>query len=130
MSNFIYGSAVILAALIGLGACASADPVTVRDINNYTGIVLCPAAAVRDLTTKEERDTTPGFSFHVTVGLTPDCAASFERQLATLSPTECTLERVRASGCFVQDAYPTSTKHSSIMVHPLGGNRFDLRFST
>lgn len=123
-------SVVILGALIGLSACRSADPVTVLDIKDYTGVDLCPAAAVHDVTTKEERDTTPGFSFHVIVGLTPKCAASLEKQLVAISPTECTLEHVRGQGCFVKDAYPTSAKHSSIMVHPVGRNRFDLRFYT
>jgi hypothetical protein len=111
-----------------LGACSSASPVTAKDIQHYTGIELCPAAAVHDLTSKEERDTTPGFSFHVTLGVPSDCVASFERQLAKLSPSECSPERVLGPGCFVRDAYPTAGKHTSIMVHRLGDNRFDLRF--
>lgn len=114
----------------GLDACSSDGPVTARTIQRYTGVELCPAATVRDLTSKEERDTTPGFSFHAAVELTPECTASFERQLAKLSPVECTPERVTQLGCFVQDAYRASGRHTSIMVHPARNGRFDIRFSS
>ena len=68
---------------------------TVLDIKDFTGIELCPAAAVQDVTTKEERDTTPGFSFHVIVWLALKCAALFKRQVVAISRTECALEHMR-----------------------------------
>jgi len=114
--------------LAALSACSSATPVTKSGIERYTGIKLCPGATVHDLTTVEERDTTPGFSYHVTLDVPLSCAASFERQLAALSHNECTPERLRRTGCFMQDVYPAVEKRSSMMIGPLRANRFDLRF--
>lgn len=117
-----------LLALAALSACSSANPVTKSDIKQYTGINLCPAVTIEDLTTTEERDTTPGFSFHVAIDMPPACTASFERQLAALSRDECSSMRVRQSGCSMQAAYPAAAEHTSTMIYPLSGNRFDLRF--
>ncbi len=118
-----------LVALIGVG-CSSANPVTARDIKHYTGIELCPTAAVRDLTTQQERDTTPGFDFHASLKLDATCAASFERQLASIAPDECVPERVHAAGCYATGDQTKTAMHTTIIVRSTGTGLYDLRFTT
>ena len=91
----------------------------------YRSLRLCNGAVVRDLTTPEERDTTPGFSFHVDLALPPACKADFEKQLATLAGADCI-----AADCFVEDTsvHGATKKHTTIMTRALGGTRYDLRF--
>lgn len=127
LSNAARRSIAIL-ALAGLSACSTADPVTVRDFKRYTGVALCPAAQIRDLTTPEERDTTPGFSFHVRLKLNRTCAAAFERQLARVSPSDCASNLLRPHGCTVDDAYAASGMHTSIATVPIAPGEYDVRF--
>jgi hypothetical protein len=114
-------------ALVELSGC-SANPLTISDFKHYTGIALCPAARFRDVTTPEERDTTPGFSFHVKLGLSPKCAKDFERQLAALSPPECASNLLRPDGCHVEDAYAVAGVHTSIIARPIATGEYDVRF--
>src|SRR3954464_5487930 len=103
------------AGLAFVGAC-SPTPVTVADVRRYTGIGLCDAAGLKDLTTHEERETVPGFSYHVALQFDATCEASFRRQLALLPASSCDRTADLSRGCFVQDAYPTASKHTSIAV--------------
>ena len=121
-------SILSLAAFSSLLACSSADPVSRNDIKHYTGIELCSLAHLTDLTTSKERDATPGFSFHVRLGLDAKCADDFERQLAALSPPDCAGKPLQPSGCFVRDAYAVAGKHTSIMVKPVATGQYDVRF--
>lgn len=118
----------VILALVGSSTCSTADPVAVDDFRHYTGIALCPAARIRDLTTPDERDTTPGFSFHVRLQLNQECAASFERQLARLSPPACSSNLLRPNGCMVDDAYAASGMHASIATVPITTGIYDVRF--
>lgn len=113
--------------LTSLGAC-SAAPVKSADVEHYTGILLCPSAVVRDLTTGEERNTTPGFSFHVEIVVKSACEASFRKQLAALPTSGCAATANLSGGCFVKDAFPKASKSTSIMVFASGEHRYDLRF--
>jgi hypothetical protein len=115
------------AALISIAGCSS-RPFDKSDIKKYTSIELCSAASVQDLTAREEYDTIPAFSYHVSVEMPHICVHSFLEQLAMLSPRECSPERVESSGCFVQDAFPSASKHTTITIRPTGSGRFDMRF--
>ena len=116
-----------LAGTAFVSAC-SPTPVTVADVRHYTGIGLCDAAGLKDLTTQQERDTVPGFSYHVALNLNATCEASFRRQLAQLPTSSCYAAADLSGGCFVQDAYPTASKHTSIVVTSLGSGRYDMSF--
>lgn len=107
-------------------ACAPAEPVSRSTITQYTGLELCADVDVRDLTTPQERDTVPGFSFHVELGMTPQCRQAFERQLAEMG---CSATLTPAHGCHVEDAsgHGRTRHHASIMVRPLSNGRYDLR---
>jgi hypothetical protein len=102
---------------------------TVADIARYTSLRLCNGTIVHDLTSPGERDTTPGFSFHVEVVLPPTCTADFERQIAMLGGDACSAWPQRTE-CFVEDASTrgATKKHSTIMAKALGGAHYDLRF--
>jgi hypothetical protein len=113
--------------VLAVGAC-SARSVTVSDIQRYTNIVLCPTAGIRDLTTREERDTTLGFSFHVKLNLDAACAMSFERQLASVAPTECVPKRVHSGGCYALGNETKTAMHTSIIAKAIGSGVYDLRF--
>lgn len=120
--------AAIFAVLMTATGCAP-KPTTAADVKQYTSLRLCNGAKVRDLTTPEERDTTPGFSFHVDLVLPPACKADFESQLATLGGGQC-VHSAEGADCLVQDAsvHGATKKHTSIMAKALGGARYDLRF--
>lgn len=111
-----------------IAGCAP-KPTTAADVTRYTSLRLCDGGAVRDLTTPEERDTAPGFSFHVDVVLPLACKEDFERQLATLAGSQCA-HLAQGIGCFVEDASVrgATKKHTSVMARPLGGAHYDLRF--
>lgn len=126
LSNVACRSIVML-TLAGSSACSTADPVTSRDFKRYTGVTLCPAAQIRDLTTPEERDTTPGFSFHVRLKLNRACAAAFERQLAEVSPPACASNLIRPYGCMIDDAYPASGIHTTIATVAVAPSDYDVR---
>ncbi|WP_150291604.1 hypothetical protein [Sphingobium estronivorans] len=114
----------------GLAACGTPQAVTQTEIKEYMGLEICRTAEVHDLTTPEERNTTPGFSYHIKLQFDPECADQFKRQLQRISPVECAMERVQVTGCWIQDAKPQSGKHTSVAVHPLGATSFDVRFSS
>lgn len=116
-----------LAILLVAGACSSRS-VTVSDIQHYTNIALCPTAAVQDLTTQDERDTTPGFSFHAKLELNAACAATFERQLASVAPVECVPKRVHSGGCYAVGDETKTAMHTTISVRATGNGTYDLRF--
>ena len=117
----------VYALVIGVSAC-SADPVTNADVRHYTGLLLCPSTLVRDLTSNQERDTTPGFSFHVSIALDPSCETSFRNQLAGLAKSGCTTDASLSRGCYVEDAYPKAGEHTSIIVSKVGRRTYDMRF--
>jgi len=71
---------------------------TAADVTRYTSLRLCDGGQVRDLTTPEERDTTPRFSFHVEVVLPPACKEDFEKQLATLADGQCAHDALPLAG--------------------------------
>ena len=83
---------------------------------------------MKDLTTPEERDTVPGFSYHVALQLDATCEASFRRQLALLRSSSCEAAADLSRGCFVQDAYPRASEHTSIAVSSRGSGGYDMRF--
>lgn len=122
---------MLLASLIGTLAvegCGHPQPISAADVHHYTGLQLCPTAQVIDLTTPRERDTVPGFSYHIRLDLDRTCGSSLQTQLAKLWPSECPAAKLNADGCFIQDAWPKAAKHTTIVMRPLGGNRFDLAF--
>ncbi|WP_267382393.1 MULTISPECIES: hypothetical protein [unclassified Sphingomonas] len=110
-----------------LGACYARSG-TVSDIQRYTSIVLCPNARIQDLTTQDERDTTPGFSFHAKLKLDAACAMSFERQLALVAPTECVRKRVHSGGCYALGKETKTASHTTIIARAIGSGVYDLRF--
>jgi hypothetical protein len=122
MTGQFFTRPLVIAVAIAAGSCAQAEPVSVPDIEHYTGIKLCPDTVIRDLTTKEERNTFVGFSFHVELAMSAACRASFEEQLANMS-SECA--PLTVEGCFV-DA--SEIGPANITVHPISGGRYDVRF--
>ena len=123
--NICFG--LSLAGLLAVGAC-STQTVTASDIRHYTSIALCPTASVSDLTTQEERDTVPGFSFHVMLKMDAPCAISFERQLAAVAPVECVRNRLHVAGCYAIGNETKTAMHTTIVVRPTGKGLYDLRF--
>lgn len=119
----------LLAFLTTAIASCSPKPVTPNDVTRYTGVRLCDGAQVRDLTTPQERDTTPGYSFHVELLLPPTCEGAFEGQLAAFPASSCA-HMAPASPCSVDDASlgGATKKPTTIIATPLGGGRYDLRF--
>lgn len=116
----------IICGVIASGGCARAESIDASFVREYTGLQLCPGAVVRDLTTVEERDTTPGFSFHVELVMDASCIAEFEQQLGVMGcPTP-----LSAVGCYVQDAskHGLTERHTSLMIGPSSEGQFDLRF--
>ena len=114
-------------AIIGVSGC-SANPITTDDVRHDTGISLCQSTLVRDLTSSEERDTVPGFSFHVEFSLDSACESSFRKQLAELPTSSCALTTDLSQACYVEDAFPKAAEHTSIMVSALGRRTYDMRF--
>jgi len=117
-----------VAVALALGACASSGPASSDDVEHYTGISLCPSTRVEDLTTEQERDTAPGFSYHVQLTMDRLCARDFELQLSRISQGACTPDLLRSSGCSVQDASGVTGKHVSISALVIGAGRYDVRF--
>lgn len=97
-------------------------------MREYTGIDLCPSARVIDLTTAAERDTVPGFSFHVGLSLDRACDASFRRQLAAISPPDCAATALRRHGCTILDVARHAGPHATIIVVPADRGHYDMRF--
>jgi hypothetical protein len=110
--------------------CAPPAPVGADDVTRYTGLTLCPGSLITDRTTAEERDTVPGFSFHVVLKLDQSCEAKLIDQLARLSPRGCPPAWTRQRGCYIEDASVVglTKKRTSIMITPAGAGRYDLRF--
>lgn len=76
----------LILVLCPLCACSRADrPITSADIKRYTGIQLCEAATIKDVTTPEETDTVPGFSYHVILTMPQHYQRSFEFQINHLT---------------------------------------------
>ena len=121
---------VALLLSIVLAACSSASSSAAADIQSYTGIELCPAAVARDITTQEERDMTLGFSSHVALKLDAACAASFERQLASIAPVECASKRVHSTGCYAIGDETKTGMHTTIIVRSTGEGLYDVRLFT
>jgi hypothetical protein len=117
-----------LAATVVILAGCGADPGSVDGVHHYTGLALCDGTKVNDLTTPEERETVPGFSYHVAFRLDAACQASFRRQLAELPGNNCPANGDLSRGCSVQDAYPKANKHTTITVTSLGSGQYDMRF--
>jgi hypothetical protein len=115
---------VALLSLLSLCACRWSGPITAEDVKHFTAIELCPAAGLQDLTSTQELDTWPGFSYHIKLTLDDRCEASYFRQLADLG---CSPQQVRTVGCAVEDD-PKTEQHTSIMVSPLGSGHYDMRF--
>jgi hypothetical protein len=116
----------VMCGMVLVGGCAQAEPINPSFVREYTGLQLCQGATVRDLTTAEERDTTPGFTFHVELAMSPSCTPDFEQQLGTMG---CPTPLSRA-GCGVQDTskYGVTERHTSLSIHPTSEGRYDLRF--
>jgi hypothetical protein len=108
----------------------SAAPVNASDVKRYTGVRLCDAATVRDRTTPEERDTTPGFSFHVVLRMPAACQRDFEAQLAEIAGAECPNWPHAQRACLILDASKrgSTKKHTTVNATALGGGLYDLRF--
>jgi hypothetical protein len=108
----------------------STGPVTATVVKRYTRLRLCPAAGVQDLTTTEERDMTPGFSFHVALRLPASCQEDFEAQLVSLAGPECPDWPHASRSCFIMDASRrgSTKKHATIVVTVIGEGRYDIRF--
>lgn len=120
---------LVAMGLVALAACHGGGPtVQASEFERYTGIKLCVSDQLLDRTSEQKRDVTPGYVFHVELALDRACHPDFEEKLATLSPRECTPTRVKAEGCFVEDASPHAEKHSSFAVRPISANRYDVRF--
>ena len=117
----------VLLAVVAVSGCHALGPIDHDDIRYYTSIDLCPNAQIRDLTTHEERDGFIGFSFQVELALNPSCARSFVAQLSSLSPAECAAP-LSSNGCWVQDTFPKTGKHTTIVVKPFGEGRFYMHF--
>jgi hypothetical protein len=100
----------------------------VAEIRHYTGLSLCQGADVRDLTTREEKETTPGYSYHVALTLDAGCEASFRKQLAELPGNNCNATGDLSRGCAVEDAYPKAQKHTSITLRSLRPGQYDMSF--
>lgn len=116
----------VMCGMLLVGGCAQAEPVNASFVSEYTGLRLCPGAVVRDLTTTEQRETTPGFSFQVELAMNASCSAEFERQLRAMGcPTP-----LSTGGCYVQDTskYGVTARHTSLLIGPLSEGRYDLRF--
>jgi hypothetical protein len=114
---------LVVATALCLSGCSPSS-----DLKRETNIRLCPGAGVQDLTTQQERNTTPGFSYHLRLSLDPTCARDFERQLSSISPRECPIEWLRKNGCTVMDTYAASGKHTTIMAKPISPDKYDVRF--
>lgn len=112
-----------VAAALCLSGCSPSS-----DLKRETSIQFCPNAGVQDFTTPQERDTTPGFSYHLRLTLDPACARDFERQLSAISPKECPIEWLRKNGCTVMDSYAAAGKHTTIMAKPMSPGQYDVRF--
>lgn len=122
----IWITGTVMCGTLLAGGCARAEPVNASSVREYTGLRLCPGAVVRDLTATEQRDTTPGFSFHVELAMNASCTSEFERQLRAMGcPTP-----LSTGGCYVQDAskYGVTERHTSISIHPSSAGRYNLRF--
>jgi hypothetical protein len=113
-------------AIFAFGACSDRS-VTANDIKRYTAIALCPTAGIEDLTTREERNTTPGFSVHAKLKLDNACAVSFARQLASAAPTECNSKRLHSGGCYALGNETKTAMHTTIIARATGGGVYDLR---
>lgn len=125
MSKKSITSTVICGFLLS-GGCAQVEPINPSFIREYTGLQLCPGAVVRDLTTTEERNTTPGFVFHAELAMNASCTPEFERQLEAMG---CQTP-LSTAGCGVQDTskYGVTRRHTSLSIHPSSEGRYDLRF--
>lgn len=116
-----------IVVILNLGAC-SPRSMTASDVQRYTDIELCPTAGIQDLTTQEERNTTPGFSFHAKLTLDAACAMSFERQLASVAPVECVAKHVHSGGCYALGNETKTATHSTIIAKAIGSGVYDFRF--
>ena len=108
-----------------LAACGHPDGTA--QLQNYTGIALCPSAKVSDLTTTEERATYPGFSYHVALTLDPACDTGFRQALARVSPQECPTRTLRRHGCTIRDLARQPGRHATMLVVPGSGGEYDVR---
>ena len=119
-----------LLTLFLLCACSSAEkPVTHADIASYTGIRLCPGTKVKNLTSREESETVPGFSVHVVLSMPGDCRADFENKLSDLSDGGCAPSGGRFSCAILDASKRGATKvHTSIVVGATRTGEYDLRF--
>jgi hypothetical protein len=116
--------ALILPALAG----CSPKPLGLADIEHYTGLRPCEGSVARDLTTNAERNTTPGFSFHVQLQVPPACTGPFEAQVRALPGAHCGGWPQSARTCFVEDEPKgRAQKHTNVAAHTLGGASYDLR---
>ena len=105
-----------LVAAMALASCGHPDGTA--QLQHYTGIALCPAARVRDLTTLEERNTYPGFSYHANLALNAACDTSFRQALARMSPQECPASTLRRHGCTIRDLAHQPGRHATMLVVP------------
>lgn len=123
-----FAKAALLALPLILNGCAP-RPMDVSELRHYTGLKLCDGARVHDLSTRQERDTTPGFSFHVTLAMPQMCRSSFEGQVRRLAGGNCASLSDRFA-CFVMDASASGTTHihTSLAVQQTAGSEYDLRF--
>ena len=119
---------VCLLAPIHLSACSSDTVVGIADIKTNTGIDLCPNAIVTDVTTAEERSTTPGFSYHVELDLDQPCDVAFLTQLNTHWPHECSSDILKVNGCAILDTRPRSNKRATAIIRRLSEGSYDFRF--
>jgi hypothetical protein len=103
-------------------------PLTPSGFHRFTGVELCTGDQLSDRSSDAERNTVPGFAFHVEVQLDRSCPSKFEDKLAMLAPRECATDKVKSGGCYVKDAWPHATEHTTVIVKPLTADRYEVRF--
>lgn len=127
----IYRTLFLAALTVVFGAYAleaiNSRPFSQAEFEHYTGVELCAGDRVDDQSSLEERDTVPGFSYHLRVQLDRSCHRQFEDKVAALWPKECEANRIKASGCQIQDAWPHAKKHTSMSLTPLSPDHYDVR---
>jgi hypothetical protein len=68
-----------------------------------------------------------GFSVHAKLKLDDACTVSFERQLASVAPTECNSKRLHSVGCYALENETKTAMHTTIIARATGGEVYDLR---
>lgn len=117
-----WGAAVSLS----LSGCGHGDGRA--ELKDRLGVELCRTARVTDLTTDAERNSYPGYSYHVSLQLDTACDSAFRQQLAELAPPECPVRTLRRHGCTIHDVARAAGRHATVLVVPGRSGAYDVRF--